>query len=331
MFMNTLLSLNSKKFIFFSVPLFLIFACTTENLFGQYKFEYGFSLGTMKYEGDIGSGASIFNNKTSKSNPTASFHIGYIPAEFITLRASATLGTIQASDSLLVGTSPSIVAKKTRNQHFKSSILELALLAEIYPTVLFSNNPSEVKGKFRPYLLLGLGGFHFNPKGLYQSPNGTEQWIDLKPLRTEGQGMPNHPDIKEYSLNQINIPFGIGLKYFISYRFSIGFELINRKTKTDYLDDVSTRYIDNQDFYTFFGLTSPIAPIAAQMANKPAFKNGGTYSLGYGVGELRGSPKYNDYYYSSTIKVTYRFGANAGTESILQSKSGATGCPKNIF
>ncbi len=331
MFMNTLLSLNNKKFIFFSVSLFLIFAFTTENLFGQYKFEYGFSLGTMNYEGDIGSGASILNNKTSKSNPTASFHIGYIPAEFITLRASATLGAIQASDSWLVGTSPSIVAKKTRDQHFKSSILELALLAEIYPTVLFSNNPSEVKGKFRPYLLLGFGGFHFNPKGLYLSPDGTEQWIDLKPLRTEGQGMPNHPDRKEYSLNQTNIPFGIGLKYFISYRLSIGFELLNRKTKTDYLDDVSTRYIDNQDFYTFFGLTSPIAPIAAQMANKPAFKNGGNHSSGYDVGELRGSPKYNDYYYSSTIKVTYRFGANTGTESILRSKSGATGCPKNIF
>ena len=329
--MDILRYFNCKKFIFFSVPLLLIFTFTSQNLLGQYKFEYGFSLGTMNYEGDIGSGASIFNNKTSRTNPTASFHIGYIPVEFITLRASATLGTIQASDSLLVGTSPAILAKKTRNQQFKSSILELALLAEIYPTVLFSNNPSEVKGKFRPYLLLGFGGFHFKPKGLYQSPNGTEQWIDLKPLRTEGQGMPNHPDRKEYSLNQINIPFGIGLKYFISYRLSLGFELINRKTKTDYLDDVSTTYIDNQDFYTFFGLTSPIAPIAAQMANNPAFKNGGTYSSGYGVGELRGSSKYNDYYYSTTIKVTYRFGASAGTESILRSKSGSPGCPKNIF
>jgi len=68
----------------------------------------------MNYEGDIGSGASIFNNKTSRTNPTASFHIGYIPVEFITLRASATLGTIQASDSLLVGTSPAILAKKNK-------------------------------------------------------------------------------------------------------------------------------------------------------------------------------------------------------------------------
>lgn len=329
--MDTFRFLNTSKFNFFSTFLFLICLLTSQNLLGQYKFEYGFSLGTMNYEGDIGSGASIFNNKTSRSNPTASFHLGYIPAEFITLRASATVGTIQASDSWLIGTSPAIVAKKTRNQQFKSSILELALLAELYPTALFSNSPSEVTGKFRPYLLIGFGGFHFNPKGLYQSSNGTEQWIDLKPLRTEGQGMPNHPDRKEYSLNQTNIPFGIGLKYFISYRLSLSFELINRKTKTDYLDDVSTKYIDNQDFYTFFGLTSPIAPIAAQMANNPAFKNGGTYLSGYGVGGLRGSPKYNDYYYTSTIKVTYRFGASAGTESILRSKSGAPGCPKNIF
>ena len=329
--MKTLRYINSMKFIFFSFALFLTFAFTAESLFGQYKFEYGFSLGTMNYEGDIGASASIFGNKTSKSNPMASFHIGFIPAEFITLRASATIGSIQAADGWLVGTSPAITAKKTRNQQFKSSISEVALLAELYPTVLFSNNPSDVKGKFRPYLLAGFGGFHFNPKGLYLSPNGAEQWIDLKPLRTEGQGMPNHPDRKEYSLNQTNIPFGIGLKYFISYRLSLGFELLNRKTKTDYLDDVSTTYIDNQDFYTFFGLTSPVAPIAAQMANNPAFKNGGTYLSGYGVGGLRGSPKYNDYYYSSTIKVSYRFGASAGAESILRSKSGSVGCPKNIF
>lgn len=329
--MKTLRYINSMKIIFFSISLFLTFTFTAENLFGQYKFEYGFSLGTMNYEGDISSGTSIFNNKATRSNPTASFHIGYIPAEFITLRASATIGSIQAADGWLVGTSPAITAKKTRNQQFKSSISEVALLAELYPTVLFSSDPSDVKGKFRPYLLVGFGGFHFNPKGLYLSPNGEEQWIDLKPLRTEGQGMPNHPDRKEYSLNQTNIPFGIGLKYFVSYRLSLGFELINRKTKTDYLDDVSTTYIDNQDFYTFFGLTSPIAPIAAQMANNPAFKNGGTYISGYGVGGIRGSSKYNDYYYSSTIRVSYRFGASTGTEGILRSKRGETGCPKNIF
>lgn len=329
--METLRYLNSKKFRLLSFSLFLIFSFTAENLLGQYKFEYGFSLGTMNYDGDIGSSSSIFYNKTSKSNPTASFHIGYIPAEFITLRGSATIGAIEAADKWLVGNSPAIIAKQTRNQQFKSSILEVALLAELYPTVLFSSNPSEVKGKLRPYLLIGFGGFHFNPKGLYQSPNGSEEWVDLKPLRTEGQGMPNHPDRKEYSLNQTNIPFGVGIKYFISYRLSIGLEVINRKTKTDYLDDVSTTYIDNQDFYTYFGATSPIAPIAAQMANNPAFKNGGTYLSGFGVGGLRGSPKYNDYYYASTIKVTYRFGASAGTESILRSKSGVPGCPKNIF
>jgi hypothetical protein len=38
------------------------------------------------------------------------------------------------------------------------------------------------------------------------------EWVDLRPLTTEGQGSPNYPDIKEYKNWGINIPISIGLK-----------------------------------------------------------------------------------------------------------------------
>ncbi len=301
----------------------------------QQKFEYGISIGGMKYEGDIGgrygSGLGALNNSTSRSSFNASLYLGYRIAEILTIRVAGTYGGIQAADSLLSGNSPAILAKKTRNAHFKSIIAEGSLIAEIYPTALFEADPSVAMGKFRPYFLAGIGIFHFDPKGLYQAPNGTEAWVNLQPLRTEGQGMPNHPTRKEYALIQENIQLGFGIKYHISQRVGVSFELIGRKTPTDYLDDVSTKYIDNKDFYTFFGQTSPIAKIAEQMANNPVYKNGGAPLLGWGAGGLRGSPQYKDYFYSSNIRLSYRFGFNRKAEGMNRIRSGAIDCPKPIF
>lgn len=305
------------------------------TLEAQQKFEYGISIGGMKYEGDIGgrygSGLGALNNSSSRSSFNVSLFLGYRIAEFLMIRAAATYGGVQAADSLLSGDSPAILAKKTRNAHFKSIIAEGSLMAEIYPTVLFESNPSSVTGKFRPYLLAGIGMFHFDPKGLYQAPNGSEAWVNLRPLRTEGQGMPNHPDRKEYALIEQNIQVGFGIKYHISQKVGVSFELIGRKTPTDYLDDVSTKYIDNKDFYTFFGQTSPVAKIAEQMANNPVYKNGGAPLLGWGPGGLRGSPQYNDYYYSSNIRLSYRFGFNRKAERMHRIRSGAIRCPKPVF
>lgn len=300
------------------------------------SFEYGISLGGMKYEGDIGgrygSGLGAFSNRSSKSSLNASVYLGYKIFNFLTLRASATYGGVQAADSLLSGDSPSILAKKTRNAHFKSMIAEGSLMAEIYPTILFESDPYTETGKIRPYFLIGYGIFQFNPMGLYKAPSGEETWVDLKPLRTEGQGMPQYPERKEYALRENNIQLGLGIKYHISERLGVSFELINRITSTDYLDDVSTTYIDNNDFYTFFGSTSPVAKIAEQMANNPVYKNGGAPLLGWGAGGIRGSAKYKDYYYSSNIRLTYRFDINFNRSKGMQKIKGKTlNCPKPVL
>ena len=101
--------------------------------------------------------------------------------------------------------------------------------------------------------------FRFNPKGQYIDPNGNKTWVDLKPLRTEGQGIGNHPNRPQYSLTKRNTPYGIGLKYFFSDKFNLSFEIVSRKTFTDYIDDVSRTYIADQDFYDYFGAGSATA------------------------------------------------------------------------
>jgi Domain of unknown function (DUF6089) len=173
--------------------------------------------------------------------------------------------------------------------------------------------------KIRPYGIVGVGVFHFNPQTVYTDPSGNKSWVNLHDLHTEGQGMPNHPDRKQYSLTQVNIPYGVGIKYYLSDKFNIGFEIVNRKTFTDYIDDVSTTYIADQDFYNYFGAGSRMADIASQVANRPPQ---GSITHRYDAGAKRGTATNNDAYYSTTIKLGIRLGGE-GSNNFRNS----TRCP----
>ena len=62
---------------------------------------------------------------------------------------------------------------------------------------------------------------------------------------TEGQGTINNiPEQKPYKLTQLALGFG-GARYAINDNMNIGVELVQRKTFTDYLDDVSSIYVDH--------------------------------------------------------------------------------------
>ncbi|MEI9957878.1 MAG: hypothetical protein WDM90_16620 [Ferruginibacter sp.] len=63
-------------------------------------------------------------------------------------------------------------------------------------------------------------------------------------MHTEGQGFLEYPDKKIYSLHQIAIPVGAGLKYELSQMITLRAEYIYRILNTDYLDDVSTTYVN---------------------------------------------------------------------------------------
>lgn len=141
--------------------------------------------------------------------------------------------------------------------------------------------------KISPYILGGVSVFNFNPKTLYQ-----DNWINLQPLGTEGQGLESKPE--KYRLTQIAINYGLGLKYKTENNFSISIELSPRLTFTDYLDDVSTNYVD----------ANKLEPLAAELSDRSDEIYGEEY---FTTNDIRGNPNRNDVYIFTGVTIAKRF------------------------
>lgn len=129
-----------------------------------------------------------------------------------------------------------------RNLHFRNFITELAVVG-IYD-IIPSTGLYYKRRFFTPYVFGGIAIFHHNPQARTPVDLGNA-WINLRPLRTEGQGVNGNRD--PYSPIQIAIPYGLGVKFRMSYRLDVSFEIGLRYTLFDYLDDVSGFYPDPND------------------------------------------------------------------------------------
>jgi hypothetical protein len=154
--------------------------------------------------------------------------------------------------------------RNNRNLNFKSNIFELEARIEggWQSRRRGANRYGIVQnyGKARNYThnlfaFLGVGAFYFNPKG--RTPTG--DWVKLKPLHTEGQGLAGGP--KQYKNFSFCIPIGGYYKLTINKVWSVGLEVTYRKTFTDYIDDVGTVYYDNS------ALSEAYGALSAQMAD----------------------------------------------------------------
>jgi opacity protein-like surface antigen len=285
--------------------------------------EAGFTVGPMVFLGDLGGHAGKgttfikdYNMNTTKL-AVGAYYAAY-PTQWLGFRLSLNYGNIEGSDADIKPKGGDEVTRLDRNLNFRSMIIEGSLLGEVYPTVLLEDDPEDVTGRLRPYGLIGFGAYHFNPQGLYRDPStGDSYWVDLRPLRTEGEGFAEYPDRKEYSLTQFNFQLGGGVKYYLSDNLNISFELIHRKLFTDYVDDVSTRYIDPKLFAKY--LPASQVPIAIAMSNKAL---GGYANPSYTIHSKRGDPTQNDAYFTMQVKVAFRI--NGGT---AQRWRNSTHCP----
>jgi hypothetical protein len=318
----------TSKHILIKPLLLLCLAAGWINTHAQLpRMEFGLTYGLSNFLGDLGgnSGKGGYFLKDAQMSLTKTLtgaYAAYRPSELINIQLAFNAGRVGGADSLIRSQGGLEEARRIRNQHFRSNINELYLAVELFPTVFFEYDPNDVYHHIHPYFLFGLGVFNYNPQAQYIKDDGTAQWVDLRPLRTEGQGMPNYPDRKEYGKTSIHIPHGIGIKYFVNRSLGFALEMVLRKTFTDYIDDVSTTYIRKEDFESYFGAGSEQAKIAFQMSNKAAFANGGNYVLGYGPGSQRGNTA-NDTYFSLNLRVSYRIG---GLKWYGQ-KNGALECP----
>ena len=221
------------------------------------------------------------------------------PAPWLGFRFSANYGNVGSCDCDIKEKGGDEDSRFDRNLDFRSAIFEGSLMAEVYPTTFFEDDPEDVQGRLRPYGLLGVGVFHFNPQGSLSDGHGNTNWYDLQPLHTEGEGW--IAGSKEYSLTQLNIPMGAGIKYFLSEDVNISVELVYRKLFTDYLDDVHGTYVNPALFYQH--LSPAEASLAVQLSNKAS---NGYNTPNYEPGDKRGNPGNNDAYFTFGFKIGIR-------------------------
>jgi Outer membrane protein beta-barrel domain len=299
--------------VWWKCSVLLLFASLTyTSSFSQFSdgtyWEAGVQLGPANFLGDLGGNAGKGTGflKDHQFKTTRFLGGGFAeayPSEWLGIRFAFNIGSIEGDDHFTKVNGGIEESRAARNLDFKSNIFEVFVAAEIYPLVFFEYEPTDVYHKIRPYFLAGVGGFHFNPKG--KDP-ASGDWVALRPLHTEGQGFPEYPDRKQYSLWQVNVPLGVGLKYYISENTTLSFEVIHRKSFCDKIDDVHGTYIDPAAFYA--NLDPQTAALAERISNKSA----GAYSSGgYGPGDKRGEPSNMDSYFSAGFKLGFRLFAGS--------------------
>jgi hypothetical protein len=274
------------------------------------RFEAGINIGPSFFLGDLGGHKGkgkrfIKDLNLPLTQIMAGAFITFYPNEWLGIRAAAQYGKIEGEDQLINTKGENELYRKQRNLDFRSNISEAYIAGEIYPLMLLNKGIMDYAPRFSPYGVIGVGVFHFNPQGSLTDANGNKTWYYLRPLHTEGEGFPEYPDRKEYSLTQINIPMGVGVKYFLSDRVNLSFEILLRKTFTDYIDDVSTTYIDPNLFDKY--LSPKDAAIARQISDKVfAIVNPGLSRNSPGT--QRGNPNQNDSYFTTFFKLGIRLG-----------------------
>ncbi len=268
----------------------------------DYTFELGASIGMMNCLTDLGgkkgNGKSFIRDLNLRNTQFAgSIYCSASYRYFIYARLEGTFGRVKASDHVLKRISNSSPYRYQRNLSFRSTINEMMLVTEIHPLYYKKFKKGEKLPRYSPYLVAGIGYFSFNPMAKIN-----KSWIELKPLSTEGEGFSEYPGRKPYKLKQINFPIGIGLKYKLSPYINISAECVSRILNTDYLDDVSTNYVDKEIFAKYFS-GSKLADALKLNDRKREIDT----SLTTAINEQRGNPNKNDSYFTLNFKVGFLF------------------------
>jgi hypothetical protein len=126
-----------------------------------------------------------------------------------------------------------------RNLSFRSALSEFSVVAE-YKFGEFMINSSVTRANF--YVFGGFNVYNFSAQG--RSAVDSVGWVNLKDITTEGQGLSNYYDTKEFRSTQIGVPLGIGVRWTLDKYTRIAAEAGYRILFTDYLDDVSGNYVN---------------------------------------------------------------------------------------
>lgn len=192
--------------------------------------------------------------------------------------------------------------RNARNLSFKTIAFELSQRVDY---IFFANekvgkryNIPGLKGlrdhNDQVYAFVGVGVLAYIPKAQYLGA-----WYKLRPLSTEGQGLPNGPT--PYGLCTITVPFGVGARLGISRMWRLGVEFSYVKTFSDYIDDVHGVYYD-ANF-----ISQAKGPIAGALSNPKDLNS--PVANAFDTGLQRGDIQNDAYFYLNVVvtrNVTYR-------------------------
>src|SRR5690606_18851300 len=193
--------------------------------------EFGIGLGASHYFGDLNTRA-----KLNRPKPAATLFFRKNFGNYVALRVAGTYAQLGYSDIYNTHNETML----SRNLSFNTNVWELSLQGDFN---FYRFLPGDPGLNFTPYVTFGAGIFNYDPYAYL-----ADEKYFLRPLGTEGQGSALYPDRKQYSSMGISVPLGVGVKYSINERFNIGFEILHRFTNTDYIDDVSTTYVESSVF-----------------------------------------------------------------------------------
>ncbi len=256
--------------------------------------------GISNYSGDLQS--KVFTTDQSYGAFGAGLQYDFTP--HISALSGFNYGQVGASDHFNKSD------LQLRNLSFQSQIFEWNLMGEYN---LFDLSEK----RLTPYVFGGIAIYHFNPFAY----DTLGKKVFLRPLSTEGEGLAQYPDRKPYNLTQFAIPFGFGVKVLITENVTLAYEVGFRKLFTDYLDDVSTTYVDKTILLNAKG------PEAVEMAYRGNEVKGGSQTYP-AAGAMRGSSAHKDWYYFTGIRISIAF--NSAKNKIANGK-GVIDCPKKVI
>lgn len=215
--------------------------------------EFGIGIGAAHYFGDLNTRARV-----NRPKPAASLFFRKNFGNYIAMRIQASFAQLGYSD--IYNTHNEMMRR--RNLSFNTNVWELGVQGDFNFYRFLPGNPDF---RWTPYVTLGASIFNYDPYAYL----GNEKHY-LRQLGTEGQGDTTFPDRKPYSSMALAIPFGVGVKYSINERINVGFEVLHRFTRTDYLDDVSKTFVGPD----FFQPNPDGTPATAQLLSDRSYETG---------------------------------------------------------
>lgn len=275
---------------------------TTSDYWKYQRKEILFGVGATNFLGDLGGLNKIGSDYSPKdlewvvTRPSGHFGFRYRLKPWLCTKSLFQYGLMKGDDALT-----NEPARHYRNLTVRTHIIEFSQQFELilYNSESFGKRYS-IKGlkgmrnkNTLVYLMSGFSVFGYIPQG-----PGDGGWTNLRPLHTEGQGLPGGP--AAYKFVNYGIPFGVGCKIGLDRFWRISFELSYTKTFTDYLDDVSSVYYDKDAINAAYGST----------ASYFADPSSGEFSTWTAPGQMRGDSKQKDAYFFFNVSlirnVTYK-------------------------